>query len=96
MKVLRLVCRLPRESRFVAAVGGPSHEWSTSEYLLAQILDLTAGGNYQRGGGKGRRPKPVPRPGDSKPSAIGSAKNQKASQKQIKNFFATRKAVADS
>lgn len=31
--------------------------------LLALIADLLAGANWQRGGGKGQRPKPIPRPG---------------------------------
>lgn len=40
--------------------------WTDHEYLLAGILDLLAGANWQRGGGKGSRPKPVKRPGDTK------------------------------
>lgn len=31
--------------------------------LLALIADLLAGANWQRSGGKGQRPKPIPRPG---------------------------------
>lgn len=38
--------------------------WGVSEYLLAAVLDTLAGANWQRGGGKGKRPQPVPRPGD--------------------------------
>lgn len=93
-KVLRLLVRLPKESRFVRAVGGASHEWGTEAYLLAQAVDLLAGGNYQRGGGRGRRPKPVPRPADSK-KPLGGKHTRKVSQRDVKNFFATRKAVAD-
>lgn len=37
--------------------------WTRTEMLLAMIADLLAGANWQRGGGKGARPKPIPRPG---------------------------------
>lgn len=37
--------------------------WSADTHLLATVADLLAGGNWQRGGGKGRRPKPIQRPG---------------------------------
>lgn len=38
--------------------------WGDSEHLLAGIFDLLAGANWQRGGGKGTRPKPIRRPTD--------------------------------
>jgi len=37
--------------------------WRLEHYLLAAILDSLAAANWQRGGGKGKRPKPTPRPG---------------------------------
>lgn len=58
-----LIRQLPVESRTLRAVGDPSLAWSASEYLLAMAVDALNGGNWQRGGGKGRRPKPIPRPG---------------------------------
>lgn len=36
--------------------------WDTIEHLLAAVVDLLAAANWQRGGGKGQKPKPVPRP----------------------------------
>jgi hypothetical protein len=33
-----------------------------AEYQLANITDVLLGANWQRGGGKGQRPKPVHRP----------------------------------
>lgn len=39
--------------------------WSTAEHLLANIFDVLQGANWQRGGGKGRRPQRIPRPGDT-------------------------------
>jgi hypothetical protein len=37
--------------------------WRLEHHLMAMIIDLLAGANWQRGGGKGSRPKPVQRPG---------------------------------
>ena len=50
-------------------------QWTPDTYLLANLVDLAAAGNWQRGGGKGRRPKPLPRPG-ARPDATrwGNAK----------------------
>lgn len=45
------------------AVVGASAQWSTEAHLLAAVLDATRAGNWQRSGGKGKRPKPIPRPG---------------------------------
>lgn len=46
-----------------AALHGSAHRgWDVHTYLQASIVDLLAGGNYQRGGGKGRKPRPIPRP----------------------------------
>jgi hypothetical protein len=37
--------------------------WGIGEHLLAATLDTLRGANWQRGGGKGSKPKPIPRPG---------------------------------
>jgi hypothetical protein len=37
--------------------------WTVETHLLAGIHDRLAQANWQRGGGKGPRPKPIPRPG---------------------------------
>lgn len=39
--------------------------WGVSEYLLAAAVDALNFRLYQAGGGKGQKPKPVPRPGDT-------------------------------
>ncbi len=36
--------------------------WSTEALLLRQVLYAIQGGNWQRGGGKGKKPKPVDLP----------------------------------
>ncbi|HET6154363.1 MAG TPA: hypothetical protein VFE15_15570 [Marmoricola sp.] len=38
--------------------------WTTEAHMLAAVLDALHGGNWQRGGGQGKRPKPIARPSD--------------------------------
>lgn len=45
------------------AVLGEQADWMVTDYLLAAVVDALAIGNWQRGGGKGRRPRALPRPG---------------------------------
>lgn len=50
-------------SYLAAVLGAP---WAATEYMLANVVDLLNAGNWQRGGDRSaRRPKPMPRPGDS-------------------------------
>ena len=44
---------------------GEDAAWSLDAQLLALIADILQAANYQRGGGKGKRPTPIPRPGVS-------------------------------
>lgn len=37
--------------------------WGIAEQIQAATFDAIQGGNWQRGGGKGPRPKPMERPG---------------------------------
>lgn len=46
------------------ALHGAAAAWTPAEYLLANVVDLLAAANWQRGGGKGKKPKRVRRPGD--------------------------------
>lgn len=59
-----LVRHLPYESSTVRAIAGAKAEWLVSDYMLAAIIDLLAGANWQRTGRKANKPKPVPRPGE--------------------------------
>ena len=43
---------------------GDAAFWTVDTHLLAGVLDALNGANFQRGGGKGKRPDPVPRPGE--------------------------------
>lgn len=84
-RVLRLITALPKESRFVKAVAGPKSEWTTTDYLLAATVDTLASANWQRGGGKGAKPKPIPRPGAARnKTVIGRTK---LSQDQIRQYL---------
>lgn len=58
---------LPRESALARKLLGPDTAWGLNEQLLALAVDVLRQANYQRGG-KGPRPKPVPRPGLAKKS----------------------------
>ncbi len=63
----------PRESAYARAAAQEHSQWDVVAYLLALLVDSTAMGNWQRGGGKGSKPKPVPRPGaDSGAKRFGS------------------------
>lgn len=57
-----LIRHLPRDSPYGVAINGEAARWGVTEHLLAGAVDALLGANWQRGGGKGQRPKPVPRP----------------------------------
>jgi hypothetical protein len=58
-----LVRQLGHGSSLSRAQFGDAASWGVQEHLLAHAVDRLGAGNWQRGGGKGQRPKPVPRPG---------------------------------
>jgi hypothetical protein len=47
------------------AIHGEFVTWGHQEYIQAGILNAVRAGNWQRGGGKGNRPKPVMPPARS-------------------------------
>lgn len=53
---------MPPGSELMAEIHGESARWGPAEHLLALAVDVLAGANWQRGGGKGAKPKPIPRP----------------------------------
>ncbi len=57
-----LLSQLPRDSSVARAELGEQAEWGLSEHLQASIFDAVNAANWQRSG-KGRPPKPLPRPG---------------------------------
>lgn len=42
---------------------GPDSAWTLEAQIMALVVDVLNVANYQRGGGKGQRPKPLQRPG---------------------------------
>ncbi len=56
------VKHLPQDSALGRELYGEAADWTTDTHMLAYAIDLLAGANWQRGGGKARRPKPFPRP----------------------------------
>jgi hypothetical protein len=59
---VQLIRYLPPESS-LRAERDEGAGWSLSDHLLASAVDALRGGNWQRSGGKGSKPKPIPRPG---------------------------------
>lgn len=57
------------DSPVIAAFHPNYHGWDIKTHLLACISDILAGANWQRGGGKGERPKPIERPTDKQRQA---------------------------
>lgn len=72
----------------------PGLAWSTSDYLLATAVDYLAGANWQRGGGKGRRPRPVERPGKTQRTRMGKARPLAEAQEILARWRAGQLAGA--
>jgi hypothetical protein len=90
--VLRLLEHLPEGGAYWAAVAESTPDtgdrtkdvgwrgWTFDRILLADIRDGIVAGNWQRGGGKSRRPDPTPRPRIRQPTGrdrMRSAANAK-------------------
>jgi hypothetical protein len=61
----------PADSAYTRTLLGPDSQWGLVAQLLAAVHDQLASGNWQRSGGKGPRPKPLPRPGIKQPQQYG-------------------------
>lgn len=84
-RVWRLIEKLPPGSRTYQAVGGARATWSTTEYMLANVVDALNAANWQRAG-KGPRPKPVKRPEGASGHSYGT-KKPVATQQQILDYL---------
>ena len=60
------LAHVPADSATARAVHGEAAAWGLAEHLLAAVVDVLQFANYQRAGGKGRKPRPVKRPGDGR------------------------------
>lgn len=61
-QLLVLIKHLPVNTPLGVAIHGDAARWGVPEHLMASVVDLLQGANWQRGGGKSTRPKPIPRP----------------------------------
>ncbi len=61
-ELLNRIHQLPPESTLMRKLKGPMAAWDVNALLSRQILLAIQGGNWQRGGGKGQKPKPVALP----------------------------------
>jgi hypothetical protein len=69
-----VVTSAPRDSRLAREIDPHATEWTPEAHLLAMAVDALHGANWQRSGGKGRKPKRLPRPGEvSTAQAIGKS-----------------------
>lgn len=62
---MTLAQNLPYGARTWVAMGVDA-AWTVGEHLQAVQVDLSAGANWQRANGKGKRPDPIDRPADIK------------------------------
>lgn len=60
--LLVIVRNAPRSSQLHRTHVGDAAEWGVNELLAANMVDLLQNIVWQNGGGKGPRPKPIPRP----------------------------------
>ena len=79
-RFLSLLSQLPATSQTALSVNG--YIWGTIEELNAAQIDILAAANYQRGGGKGRRPEPIKRPWQ-KPVTPEVALQQKQNKEDV-------------
>ena len=59
---------------------GVDSAWTPGEHLQALQVDLTASGNWQRAGGKGKRPESVDRPADLKKARDRAERTEERAQ----------------
>lgn len=65
-----LLRQLPHDSRTHTALRDDQPHWSVEAHLMAGMFDVLQWANYQRAG-KGRKPRPIERPGDERTQRIG-------------------------
>lgn len=65
---------LPQGSRVWVTLNADA-AWTTADYLAADQADSLTWANWQRAGGKGQKPKPIPRPADMRKQAEAKAFN---------------------
>lgn len=73
-----LVRSLPRDSALIQAAAGDAVRWSTTDHLIASLIDAvrwqTHAAQQAQSRRRLRRPDPIRRPGDPKPTTLGAGK----------------------
>jgi len=72
-KAAVLAVNLPPGARIWAALGS-DNAWTAETHMLANAVDTLVGANWQRSGGDGAKPTPVPRPGDEARAKVRKAR----------------------
>lgn len=91
-RALWLIEQLGEGSATTAAVaGGPEHRpWTTATVLAAATVNALQGGNWQRGGGKGKKPKPIEPP---KPKSTRTPDQARRARSPVAGRVARRAAA---
>lgn len=87
-----LIRYLPADSALARALYGAAVEWSATEHLLASIVDALNVLIWQNTA-KGARPRPIARPGQQKPHALGSTTR---SPDEVRSFLAQFKPATET
>lgn len=77
---MRLAGQLPPGCALHRSMFAEEAPWDSAGYLLANVIDILQGANWQRTGKKGDKPKPFPRP-----DPVKKAKKEKLLQ-QLRNL----------
>lgn len=90
--LLDFVACAPEDSALYMALHPDSHRWGVAEQLLAGIADFLAVSRWLDAGKRGRKPKPIPRPGvvDKETRKIGGGKRT-MSKAKIDEWLAKRR-----
>lgn len=95
---LRVLLRhLPLDAALHRVIQGDVAAWSANEHLLAGVLDTLRWANWQRAGGKGRQPRPIPRPGSDASQRMGrSSRSTSEVRAYLARFRPRREEVSDA
>ena len=75
-------------------VVGLASGWTHEAHLLAGLFDQLAGANWQRAGGQGLKPDPLPRPGDALAEELRRERIVARAQRHQRRMNAQRVAEA--
>lgn len=79
------------DSPIVRAAHPEVAEWASTaktNAILADGFDVSQWANYQRGGGKGSKPRPYPRPGDRSTRKFGT---RRMTRQEVQSWLARRR-----